>query len=108
MIPEMNVGMGQRITSRKIGQKPAVRASNGFTVRINIAVLPVVIVKQNIRERFNGRVGDSRGKRIEKSVIVQRMRIECREMIHPDAVRCETMTDLEDQRSTATVADQVN
>ena len=99
MIPEMNIRMGRRITSRQTGQITAIRPRHSFTVGIRIAVLPVVIMKQNIGERFNGRIGNR--ERIEKSVVVQRMRIKSCQLVHPNTIRSQPMTDLGYQRAAA-------
>ena len=102
----MNIGVSRRITSRQTGQIPAVRTGHGLAERIKIAVLPVIIMKQDVTERVNGCIGDR--KWIGETIVVQWMRIQCRQMIDPNSIRSQAMSNFRYQRATATVANQVN
>jgi len=72
-------------------------------------IFPIIIRKQNIRTGIaGGGIHHAAGNGILETIVVERMRVQRGELINPDTVGPEDITNLRHQRTPATMANQMN
>lgn len=100
--------MRTRIGPVQIRQAPHIRARHRLAAHQGVDVLPVIIVEQHVHIRVRWRIHRTADQPIPRKFrVVQRMRVQRGQVIHPDAVRAQQPAHLAQQRPAATVPDEV-
>src|ERR1041385_6899225 len=95
------------VAVHQVCKKSIVGTRDELTMRIPAVILVIIVSEKNISIDNQWCVGDNQ-ERIIVSTIVDRMRIERRDLVHPDALHSEQFAHFANDRSATAVADQMN
>ena len=94
------------IPTIQICQLPGIGACEGFAFEEGIDFLKIIVMEQDIVVSACRRIHD-RVWKVAKTIVVQWVRVQRGEMIHPHAICAKQAADLTHERSTPAMANQV-